>query len=81
MIQEDDYPVVINDLIRYIEYVKGREPDLSLLDIIMDYGFKKSMDLRLLGEIISTDVYFKSFIEKDCELHDLIDSETNNTDW
>lgn len=66
---EDTYPFLIHKLMQYIQFVKNTEKHLSLIDIIVDFSLKNDVDIEVVGEAISLDVYFKSFIEKDCELH------------
>lgn len=67
-ITEDQYPFLVNDIIAYIDEIKKKEKNSALIDIIMDYAFKNGIDVEAVGDAISGDVYFKSFIEKDCQL-------------
>lgn len=78
-----DYPMMVNSLMKYIELVKTKHKDVSLLDIILDFSTKKGIPIEQMGDAISTDVYFKSFIEKDCELHKIYQTKTDvdNSDW
>lgn len=69
LVNENEYPFLINDIMLYIEQIKEVETDISLIEIITDFCFKKDIELSIVGEAISNDVYFKSFIQKDCELH------------
>lgn len=80
---EDRYPFIIHDLMRYIEITKKshNNKDLSLLDIIMEYSDKNNLSVELVGDAISSDVYLKSFIEKDCEFHNIIKSDKSMNDW
>lgn len=65
---EDDYPFLVNDLITFIDTIKSNNEnkDLSLIEIAMEFAFKNNIDVEAIGDAISSDVYFKSFIEKDC---------------
>ncbi len=66
------YPYIIRDLMEYINVKKQSEiknDDASLLDIIMDFCFKKELDVEMVGDAIQSDIYFKSFVEKDCQMH------------
>lgn len=72
---EDQYPFLVNEIMQHITEIKLEEPNSSLLDIIYDYCFKNGIDVELVGDAISSDVYFKSFIEKDCQLHKIIKSD------
>lgn len=71
---EDNYPFLIANLMEYIDTIKKKEcvRECSLIDIIMDYSFRNSIDVELVGDAIRSDVYFKSFVEKDCEIHGII---------
>jgi len=81
-IYEEQYPFLVHDIIAYIDEIKKTEKNTSLVDIIIDFAFKKGIDVEAIGDAISGDVYFKSFIEKDCELHNIF--KTDNVqldDW
>ena len=79
-ITEDQNPLLIREIIGYIDKVKTVEKETPIINIIMDYAFKNDIDVDTIGDIISTDVYFKSFIEKDCEYHRIFKSEINEID-
>ena len=64
---EEQYPFLVNDIIAYIDEIKKNDKTSALIDIIMDYAFKHGIDVEAVGDAVSSDVYFKSFIEKDCE--------------
>ena len=66
---EDSYPFIIGDLMVYIERIKKLDKSSALLDIIMDYSIKNGFEPELVGDAIANDVYFKSFVEKDCRAH------------
>lgn len=79
---EEQYPFLVNEIMKHIEEIKKDDPDIALIDIIFDYAFRNGIDVELVGDAISTDVYFKSFIEKDCELHRIFKSDNNQMqDW
>ena len=78
---EEEYPFLVNKIMKYVEKVKEVDKDLSIIDIILDFSIKNNVDYETIGDAISSDVYFKSFIEKDCELHKIFKSETNNEEW
>lgn len=73
---ENNYPYLIEKLMEYILKIKTdeRNKDLSMIDIIMDFSFKNSLDVELIGDAIRSDSYLKSFIEKDCEVHGILKS-------
>ena len=77
---EDDYPFVVRNIIEYIDDIKKEEKHMSLLDIIIDYSFKTGIDLQVIGDAIASDVYFKSFIEKDCESKKILKSKCSQID-
>lgn len=66
---EDSYPFIISDLMVYIETIKKRDKGASLIDIIMDYSIKNGYEPELVGDAIANDIYLKSFVEKDCQVH------------
>lgn len=72
---EDTYPFIVNDVMKYIDRVKESGNQTSLLDIIMDYSIKNNIEPELIGDAIMTDVYFKSFVEKDCQVHNMLKSQ------
>lgn len=77
---EEDYPFLVSEVMKYIELIKTKEKDTSLIDIIYDFCFKNSIEIELVGDAISNDVYFKSFIEKDCQLHRYFKTEAQTLD-
>jgi len=74
MNNEEYYPFLVNQVLSYIESIKKDDKETSLLDIIMDFAIKNGIDPQIVGDAIHNDVYLKSFIEKDCELHGIIKS-------
>jgi len=78
---EKDYPFLVNDIIKYIEKIKRNNKDISMIEIIMDYCFKYNVEVEVAGDAISSDNYFKSYIEKDCELHRFFKSKINFEEW
>lgn len=77
---ESEYPFLVNEVMQHINEVKKTDPKAALLDIIYDFCFKEGIDVELVGDAISSDVYFKSFIEKDCQLHKIFPSEKDTED-
>lgn len=78
----DAYPFLINDILKYIEEMKKIDESLSLTEIIVNYSFKKKIDLKLIGDAISEDEYFKQFIKKDSEFRGILSSESDmEVDW
>lgn len=63
------YPQLVHDIIEHIDNIKKTDKSISLLDIIIDFSFKRDISVECIGDAISEDVYFKSFIEKDFEMH------------
>lgn len=72
---EKEYPFLVNEIMQYISTVKEQDPDAALIDIIFDYSFRFNVDVELVGDAISTDVYFKSFIEKDCQMRKILQTD------
>lgn len=77
----NSYPFLINDLLKFIEIAKESDTDLSLVEIIVQYSFKNSIDLRLIGDAIQDDEYLKSFIKKDSEFHGLLNNRNIQENW
>lgn len=84
-VNEEEYPFIVRDIMEYIDEIKSKETGgfhAALLDIILDFAFKRGFDIEAVGDAIADDQYFKSFIEKDCELHNIIKSDSlQMEDW
>jgi hypothetical protein len=78
---EDTYLLLVRDIINYIDKVKQAEPGTALLDIILDFSRRFDVDIETVGDAISSDVYFKSFIEKDCQLRRIFKSPKPEPEW
>jgi hypothetical protein len=79
---EEAYPILINDVLKYIDRTKEAGSDVPLIDIILDYSVKNDLSPELVGDAIMSDVYFKSFVEKDCEVHNMMKKgQSVNLDW
>ena len=76
----EKYPYLVNDLIQYIIKIKEIEKDISMVDIILDYSQRFDIEIDYIGDAISSDVYLKSFIEKDCEIKKIFKKEFPQ-DW
>ncbi|WXB47867.1 hypothetical protein WCWAEYFT_CDS0165 [Vibrio phage VB_VaC_TDDLMA] len=77
---EDVYPFLVNDIMKYIEVTKNNDRYISLMDIMLDYSMKKDISVEMIGDAIASDEYFKSFIEKDCEMHRILLTEKRD-EW
>ncbi len=75
------YPMLLNELLKYLTEKKEQDKDISLLDLIMEYSMRNSVDLDLIGDAISTDIYLKNLIEKDLEYHNFITNKNKNLEW
>lgn len=75
-----DYPVLINSILKYIKYVKDKEKNINLLEIIMDYSIKNNIELEYIGDAISTDNHFKTLFQKDLELYKYFKTEKSE-EW
>lgn len=60
-------PEILKDLMEYVNNIKSKDRETPILDIIMEYTFKNDYDVDVIGDIISEDPYFKSFVESDCK--------------
>lgn len=76
-VPSENYPFIVQNVMQHIEAVKKtpQGKDTALIDIIYDYCFRAGLDVEIVGDAISSDVYFKSFIQKDCELHRIFKSD------
>lgn len=79
--KEEEYPILINEIMKHITKVKTTDPDTSILDIIYDYSFKYEIPVELVGDAVSTDVYFKSFVESDHNMRLSEKSKNNIGEW
>lgn len=77
----EDYPLLINILLKYIKEVKTKDNSLSFMDIIMDYSLKNNVEIEYIGDAISTDEYFKALLQKDLEKTKYIKQDKNSADW
>lgn len=75
------YPTMLNELLNYIIKIKQNDKETSIMDLILEYSMRNSLDLELVGDAISTDEYFKNIIEKDLEFHNYNAIKKVNTDW
>lgn len=75
------YPMLLNELLKYLTEKKEQDKDISLLDLIMEYSMRKSLDLDLIGDAISTDIYLKNLIEKDLDYHNFITNKNKDLEW
>ncbi len=70
-----NYNERIKELLEYIYKFKVTDPDVSLMDIILDYCDRYNIDELEIGDAISTDEHFKQFIENDCLKHKIFKQE------
>ncbi len=75
------YPTILNELLNYIIKIKQNDKEISIMDLILEYSMRNSLELELIGDAISTDEYFKNIIEKDLEFHNYNTVKKVNTDW
>jgi len=75
---EETYPSLINSLMEYIDKIKKKDRTTPLIDIITDFGMKNDIEMEYIGDAIQNDIYFKSFVEKDCKYHNFILSKNKN---
>lgn len=82
-VEEKDHADIIRNLLSYIHGIKkdSSNKHISLIDIIVDFSFKTNIDVQTIGDIISQDEYFKSFIEKDCQVRNIVKKENDIQEW
>ena len=79
---EDYYPIIIAELLKYIDEIKNNDEkkECALIDIIMDFAHKQNIDVEVIGDAVRSDVYLSSFIESDCLSRHIILSEKQSLD-
>lgn len=65
LIDEDSYPILLNNIMQYITKMKQdpNNKDLTLVDIIVNFSIKENISVELIGDAIKDDEYFKQFLE------------------
>lgn len=76
-----NYPVLINTLLKYIICTKESDKETSIMDLILEYSMRNSIDIEVIGDAISTDEYFKGILEKDLEMNNYSSIKKVNNDW
>lgn len=76
-----NYPVLLNTLLKHIITMKEGDKESSIMDLILEYSMRNSLDIELVGDAISTDEYFKGLIEKDLEMRHYSSVKKVNNDW
>lgn len=80
-IESKTYPVLLNTLLKYIINKKEKDRETSIMDLILEYSMRESLDIELIGDAISTDEYFKNILIKDLEIHNYNSVKVQNHDW
>lgn len=75
------YPVLINTLLKYIINIKEQDKETSIMDLILEFSMRNSLDIELIGDAISTDEYFKNILTKDLEMTNYNSVKAQNNDW
>lgn len=81
IIESTTYPVLINKLLKYIIYIKEQDKETSIMDLILEFSMRNSLDIELIGDAISTDEYLKNIISKDLEMNNYNSVKIQNNDW
>ena len=79
--EQELYPVLLNKILKYIIKVKESDKETSMLDLILEYSMRNSLDIELIGDAISTDEYFKNILQKDLEMNNYGIEKKVNYDW
>lgn len=79
--EQELYPVLLNKILKYIIKVKEFDKETSMLDLILEYSMRNSLDIELVGDAISTDDYFKNILQKDLEINNYGTEKKVNYDW
>lgn len=80
-IESKAYPVLINTLLKYIISIKEKDKETSIMDLILEFSMRNSLDIELIGDAISTDEYFKNILTKDLEMTNYNSVKAQNNDW
>ena len=80
-IESKTYPVLINTLLKYIISIKEKDKETSIMDLILEFSMRNSLDIELIGDAISTDEYFKNILTKDLEMTNYNSVKSQNNDW
>lgn len=75
------YPVLLNTLLKYIISIKEKDKETSIMDLILEFSMRNSLDIELIGDAISTDEYFKNILTKDLEMNNYNYVKVQNNDW
>ena len=81
---EDQYPILLSELISFIDKLKNNDKEkvLSVVDMIIEFAHKYDFEIDLIGEAISSDEFFKEYIKKDCEARNIIPTNiTKMNNW
>ena len=81
IIESKAYPMILNTLLKYIISIKEQDKETSIMDLILEFSMRNSLDIELIGDAISTDEYFKNILTKDLEMNNYNTIKTVNTDW
>lgn len=81
MLEAKTYPVLINTLLKYIISMKEQDKETSIMDLILEFSMRNSLDIELVGDAISTDEYLKTVISKDLEINNYNSVKVQNNDW
>lgn len=79
--EQEVYPILLNKLLKYIIKVKEVDKEISIMDLLLEYSMRNSLDLELIGDAISTDEYFKNIVQKDMEVNNYTSEKKVNYDW
>lgn len=80
-IESKAYPVLLNTLLKYIISIKEQDKETSIMDLILEFSMRNSIDIELIGDAISTDEYLKNIISKDLEMNNYNSVKSQNNDW
>ena len=80
-LEAEAYPVLLNTLLKYIINKKELDKETSIMDLILEFSMRNSIDIELVGDAISTDEYLKSVIAKDLEMNNYNTEKRTNDDW
>lgn len=60
----DEYPEILEDLYKFI--TNYEDPDNNLVDVILEYCFKRNYTPEFIADVVSNDQSFKLALEINC---------------
>ena len=69
LVTEDDYAMLLQDLLAFIAKTKEADPSAEIVEIITDFAFRRNIDVDIVGDAVSTDPRFVRLIREDIDMN------------